>query len=69
MTNFKEDTKIMNALSDFKVKCKHCGYPALMSKADRCICKVCGKWIYRNSTIEFKYKMLESLRKVKNDRG
>ena len=68
MSRYEEDTKLMNMLSSFKVKCKHCGRKVVMTNAERTICSWCGHFVYRNSKIEFKYKLKEMLRKVKDDR-
>jgi uncharacterized OB-fold protein len=47
------------------IKCKTCGH-TILPIVERGICNYCGHWFYRNNKIEFKYKMLESLRKYNN---
>ena len=68
MSRYSDDTKIMNSITNFKTKCKHCGHSITMPNAERTICSYCGYWVYRNKKIEFKYRMKEMLRKVKDDR-
>ena len=47
--------------SKFKVKCS-CGHTQVITNADRTICRWCGKWLYKNKQIEFRYKLKENIR-------
>ena len=67
MSKYEEDTKIMHSLTRNTVKCK-CGHSVTMANAERTICSWCGKWVYKNSKVEFKYRLKEKLREVKDDR-
>lgn len=67
MSKWKEDSKIFNDKSKYKVKCK-CGCSTVMTKTtDRCICRWCQHWLYRTPAIEFKYKLKEKLWEGKNE--
>lgn len=62
MTKYEEDTRKFESIAGYKVKCK-CSHTIVMAKVDRLICNHCGRWVYRNKNIEFRYKMLERLKK------
>lgn len=65
--SFEEIEKLYNIKSDSKVKCK-CGHSIfLTNKYERIICDWCGRWVYKNKKVEFKYKLLEA--KNKNKEG
>ena len=59
---YKEDNKMFESISKHKVKCK-CGHVVVMASVDRMICNWCGRWIYRTPGIEFRYKMIQKIRK------
>ena len=46
-------------------KCKHT--VEFWHGEDRVCCTWCGKWCYKDKKIEFKYKALENLKKVRNE--
>lgn len=56
------DFKRLQRYTKESVKCKNCGHTILPGK-DRGICTWCGHWCYKNDKIEFKYKMLENIKK------
>lgn len=64
--SYKQDTKRFNDLDKHKVRCK-CSHTFILNKADRALCSYCGNWVYRTPEIEFKYKILEKIKKVKNE--
>lgn len=60
----REIKKISDNQAKYKAKCE-CGVTAVMMEADRKICYRCGKWIYRNDQIKFRYEMMQRLREAK----
>lgn len=60
--SFKSDTKRFKEIDKYKVKCK-CSHTMIMITAERMICSYCGNWVYRTPEIEFKYKILEKIKK------
>lgn len=68
MSRYEEDTKIIEELNKFKVKCKHCGHSVVLVKMDRAICSWCKNYVYKTPAIEFRYKITNELRRVENDR-
>jgi hypothetical protein len=65
----KEDKRRFEEILNNTVKCKCSCSTVMSSKTDRCVCRWCGNYIYRTPAIEFKYKTIEKLREVENDRG
>ena len=61
-SRFNEDTKYFDEVYKLKVKCK-CGHTQTVFK-DKTICDWCGSWIFRDKKDEFKYRMLEKIRRV-----
>lgn len=56
---FKNDTKLLESISNCTIKCK-CGCSNVFTiKTDRIICRWCGNYVYRDSKTEFKYKIKE----------
>lgn len=63
---YVDDRNLMNALSNFKVRCKHCGRKiTFVSNREKIICLNCGKYIYKNKKLEFKDKLLKEREKNK----
>ena len=62
-SNWKALDGRMNNLSRLNIKCKNCGHTIFPTK-DRLICSHCGKWVYRNEKIEFKYKLEQISKKL-----
>ncbi len=62
----KRDEKLQDAIKQFNRHCKHCGHTMTVMNADRVLCTWCGHWIYYDEKTEFKYKMLEQMRKKGN---
>ena len=60
--SFEDIKKLENERVAFMVKCS-CGHTMTMVDADRPICTHCGHWVYRTKQIEFKYKMMQEMRK------
>ena len=59
----KRTKKFFNDMSSISVYCK-CGHSVqIYSKTDRLLCTWCGKWVYKNPQIEFKYKLQEKMKK------
>lgn len=61
-----EDTIRFKEIEKFKVKCK-CSHTFIISRVDRALCNHCGRWVYKNPEIEFRYKMLEKLKQIERD--
>lgn len=62
---FKQDIKRNQERSKDTIKCK-CGCSTVITnKTDRCICRWCGKWLYRTPAIEFEYILKEKMKKAK----
>lgn len=62
---FYEDKNLMNALANFKVKCK-CGHSIIFtSNREKFICSYCGRYVYKNKKIEFKERLLKEKRNIK----
>ena len=67
--NNKELSRILNDITKSRIKCE-CGHSVLFpQKADRVICSWCGKYVYKNEQVEFKYKMKEKLYKEKRKKN
>ena len=65
--NFKEFRKLELELSETKRYCK-CGHSLFFpqtSKTDKTICSHCGRYIFKNDLIEFKYRFEEKKSKMK----
>lgn len=60
--NWNINVKRWHIISEFTIKCKHCGHTIIPTK-DRGICSYCGYWVYKNDKIEFRYKTLERIKK------
>ena len=60
--SYKEDRKRFTAITNNTVKCK-CGCSVTFTKQNRRICNWCGYWVYKDKKTEFKYKMMEKLKK------
>lgn len=58
ITKRKEETLAQN-----KVKCECSCVSVLTPKTDYCICRWCGRKVYRTPQIKFKYEMKERLNK------
>lgn len=51
-------------ISAHKYQCKLCGRKEIIgAQRDRVICSHCGHYIYKSEELEFKYKMLEAIKK------
>ena len=51
------NTKFIDELSKYKVKCK-CGHTQILTnRFDRVLCSYCGNYIYRDKKTEFMYKL------------
>ena len=60
----KQIEDIYNAKSKLKRQCKHCGRKKVIPVyLDRILCDWCGFWIYREPSIEFKYKLEEQMKR------
>lgn len=59
----KSIIKRQNVFTKLSVYCPHCGHTVLMINVDRTICTHCGYWVYKDKKSEFKYKMMENLKK------
>ena len=62
MVTFEEQKKLDSERSNMITKCK-CGHTIAMPFADRTICSHCRHWVYKNKQVEFRFKMLEEMRK------
>ncbi len=62
MNKNKLDKKRLEHFTKQSVKCK-CGHTVFLNTHERLICTFCGHWVYKNDKIEFKYKMLENIKK------
>jgi len=51
------------ALNKLSVHCKNCGHTMNVLNADRIICNWCGFYVYKDDKTEFKYKILEKIKK------
>lgn len=67
MEKFDVSDDMFTFLTENKTKCIHCGRSQMLGTKDRCICKYCGNYIYKDEKTMFKYKMKE-LRLEKNNR-
>ncbi len=52
-----EDKKLMDVLSNFRVKCKCGNTIVFVSNREKIICKRCSRYVYRNKKLEFKDKL------------
>lgn len=61
-TMTKQDTKRIESYTNIKVKCPRCGHPQVMPVfLDTNNCSYCGKKIYNNTKLYFKYKLRKEL--------
>ena len=60
MVTLEEQKKLDSQRTLMLKKCS-CGHTIAIVFADRTICSHCGKWVYRNKQIEFKYKLKEKM--------
>lgn len=60
----KDMDKIEQSKEPFKIKCS-CGARNIVVDTDRKICYRCGRWVYKNEKIKFKYEILKRLREAK----
>ena len=63
--NFRTIEKRSNAYRDVSVYCKNCGHTVVVISVDRVLCSHCGYWVYKDDKTEFRYKMMENIRKGK----
>lgn len=61
----RNDIKMIDALSEYKVKCENCGHIVILITRKKCICNWCGHMIYRNNEERFKDKLKEALSRKK----
>ena len=48
--------------ADYRIKCPNCGHSiTLTNRFGRVLCNWCGKWVYKDSKTEFKYKLKEKI--------
>lgn len=59
----QEDDKLFNELSKNRYKCKKCGHVVVMPKQNKTLCTYCGVWVFKNDAEEFKYRLMEKLKK------
>ena len=62
MNKNKLDKLRLERITKQSIKCKFCGHTILPGK-DRGICTHCGHWCYKNEKVEFRYKLLENMKK------
>lgn len=53
----ENDDLLIEKLSQFKVKCSHCGHTMILVRRNYCICGWCGYKVYRSKKDEFLDKM------------
>jgi len=58
----ENDSKIFKDITNNSVKCK-CGHSVLMAKQNKTICTHCGRWVFKNDAEEFKYRLMEKMKK------
>lgn len=66
MSTIKDDIKIADELFKYRRKCKNCGHVMTFyrtSYRDKIICTHCGKYVYKNDSIEFREKIKEATKK------
>lgn len=65
----KNEIKLSDALSSYKIKCKKCGHSIyLPPSADKVLCIYCGCYRFRGEKAEFNYRLREKLYKVNRER-
>ena len=58
--------KLADERAKCRLLCKNCGHSTNVShKRDKIVCSYCGHYVFREEKDEFKYRMLERLRKKK----
>ena len=60
MRKLETSEKFLNALNEYKVKCK-CGHVMIIVKREWDVCDWCGRKVYRSKKDEFKDKLKHSL--------
>ena len=59
---WEEDSKILNAQTQRRIKCKKCGCTRTTDTINnKKVCKNCGYYIFRSDKDEFIYRMKERL--------
>lgn len=60
----KEIVKYHEALTEARVKCKHCGHSIVITnKINRVICTWCGNYVFKTDKDEFKFRVKEKIKK------
>lgn len=62
---YKDMEKLSNSISSCKVKCD-CGHTVILAKQDVALCSWCGKYVFKNKEIEFKFRLKEQM--IKKER-
>jgi hypothetical protein len=60
-----DDYRRINGYFKSSIKCKVCGH-TILPTTERILCTHYGYWNYRNNKVEFRYKVLEKIRRNKN---
>ena len=55
-----EYEKFYNYITKNKISCE-CGHKIFLYKKDKLICSWCGRYVFKNKRIEFKYRIKEKL--------
>lgn len=62
--SIKERFETAEAKESLKRQCKWCGRKKVIPiYVERLLCDWCGYWIYREPSIEFKYKLEEQMKR------
>ncbi len=63
MRKFDNDSKRSDYYQALQIQCRHCEYKKVIPVfEDKLICPCCGKWIYRDKTLEFQEEMKKRLK-------
>lgn len=67
---FKEDSDLANEKRKMKVECPNCRHLInfyAFEHVDKKLCTYCNKYVFKNKEVEFKYRMKEKMKEVKQN--
>lgn len=64
--NFKDMEKIAHSRTKARKLCS-CGRSLLLGSQDKVICSWCGKYCFKDKETEFKYRLMENIKKAERE--
>lgn len=67
--SYEKDTKLFETLTKVSIKCK-CSHTVVLSpRQEKIMCNWCGRYVYKNEKTEFKYNLLNQMKRAKEVKG